>query len=39
LIREKTGKDRFYVTHQALLDPEKFINQLIKSELSDSTIS
>jgi len=39
LIREKTGKDRFYVTHQALLDPEKFITQLIKAELSDSTIS
>ncbi len=33
LIREKTGKDRFFITRQALLDPEKFINNLIKAEL------
>ena len=33
LIREKTGKDRFFITRQALLDPEKFINSLIKAEL------
>ncbi|RTZ96213.1 MAG: ATPase [Deltaproteobacteria bacterium] len=34
LIREKTGKDRFFITRKALLDPEKFINHLIKTELA-----
>ena len=33
LMREKTGKDRFFITRQALLDPETFINSLIKAEL------
>ena len=33
LIREKTGKDRFFLTRQALFDPEKYINHLIKTEL------
>jgi len=36
LIREKTGKDRFFITRQALLDPEKFINSLIKAELKNT---
>ena len=34
LVREKTGKNRFYVTRKALLDPESFISELIKDELS-----
>jgi endopeptidase Clp ATP-binding regulatory subunit ClpX len=32
LIREKTGKNRFFITKEALLAPESFINQLIKDE-------
>ena len=36
LIREKTGKDRFFITRQALLDPEKYINSLIKTELKNT---
>ncbi|MBW2165254.1 MAG: AAA family ATPase, partial [Deltaproteobacteria bacterium] len=31
-IREKTGKNRFFITKDALLDPERFINKLIKNE-------
>ena len=34
LVREKTGKNRFFVTRKALLDPESFISELIKNELS-----
>ena len=34
LVREKTGKNRFFVTRKALLDPESFISELIKDELS-----
>ena len=33
LIREKTGRNRFFITKQALLEPEQFINKLIKNEL------
>ena len=33
LIREKTGKNRFFITKQALLGPESFISNLIKDEL------
>ena len=32
LIREKTGKNRFFITKDALLNPEHFINKLIKNE-------
>ncbi len=35
LIREKTGKDRFFITREALLDPKQFMNNLIKTELKD----
>jgi endopeptidase Clp ATP-binding regulatory subunit ClpX len=34
LIQEKTNKSRFFITRQALMDPETFINTLIKNELS-----
>jgi len=37
LIREKTGKNRFFITKQALLNPELFISQLIKDELKNSS--
>ncbi len=36
LIREKTGKDRFFITRQALFDPEKYINRLIQTELKNT---
>jgi len=35
LIREKTGKNRFFITKKALSDPESFINTLVKNELKD----
>ncbi|OQY59817.1 MAG: ATPase [Desulfobacteraceae bacterium 4572_88] len=34
LAREKTGKNRFFITRKALLAPEEFIGDLIKTELS-----
>jgi len=34
LIREKTGKNRFFITRKALLGPEEFLNNLIKDEFS-----
>jgi ATP-dependent Clp protease ATP-binding subunit ClpX len=34
LIREKTGKNRFFITKSALFNPEAFISKLIKDELS-----
>jgi endopeptidase Clp ATP-binding regulatory subunit ClpX len=38
LAREKTGRSRFFITRQALLDPEAYISQMIQSEFdSDST--
>ncbi|MDL1981563.1 MAG: AAA family ATPase [Deltaproteobacteria bacterium] len=37
LIQEKTGKNRFFITKEALLVPESFINQLIKDELENVT--
>jgi len=33
LIREKTGRNRFFITKQALLAPDDFISKLIKNEL------
>ena len=32
LVREKTGKNRFFITRKALLDPESFISEFIKDE-------
>ncbi len=33
LILEKTGKNRFFISRLALVDPEAYLNDLIKSEL------
>jgi len=33
LVREKTGKNRFFITKQALLSPEEFISKLFREEL------
>jgi len=32
LAREKTGKNRFFITREALLNPEAFISELIREE-------
>ena len=38
LVREKTGRNRYFITRQALLNPEDHISQLIQSEYEpDST--
>ncbi len=37
LIQEKTGKNRFFITKEALMDPESFLNNLIKEELQHSS--
>ncbi|MBW2593632.1 MAG: AAA family ATPase, partial [Deltaproteobacteria bacterium] len=37
LIREKTGRNRFFITQKALSDPESFISALIKNELKSLT--
>ena len=34
LIQEKTGRSRFFISRDALTDPETFLNNLIKRELS-----
>jgi len=34
LIQEKTHKNRFFINRQALMDPETFLNALVKNELS-----
>ncbi|MDY6789855.1 MAG: AAA family ATPase [Thermodesulfobacteriota bacterium] len=33
LVREKTEKNRFFITRKALLNPESFISELIQDEL------
>lgn len=33
LVQEKTGKNRFFITREALLNPESFIGGLIKGDL------
>lgn len=33
LVRDKTGRNRFFITQKALLDPEKYLSELIKNEL------
>jgi ATP-dependent Clp protease ATP-binding subunit ClpX len=33
LVQEKTGKNRFFITKDALINPESFISTLIKDEL------
>ena len=34
LVQEKTGKNRFFITKDALMNPESFISNLIKDELN-----
>ena len=34
LVQEKTGRNRFFITKYALINPESFISNLIKDELS-----
>ena len=37
LVREKTGRSRFFITRQALLDPEDYIRRMIQNKFdSDS---
>jgi hypothetical protein len=38
LIREKTGKNRFFITKDALVVPDDYISNLIKKELSGRTL-
>ena len=38
LIREKTGRSRFFITRSALLNPEAFISNLIKDELKHNLL-
>ena len=33
LVREKTGKNRFFITRDALISPETFIGNLIRDEM------
>lgn len=33
LVRDKTGRNRFFITKKALLDPENYLSELIKNEL------
>ncbi|MGD9367550.1 MAG: AAA family ATPase [Desulfobacteraceae bacterium] len=36
LVHEKTGRNRFFITRQAIEDPEAFIAQLLKQDTIDS---
>jgi endopeptidase Clp ATP-binding regulatory subunit ClpX len=36
LAREKTNRNRFFITRQALLDPEAYVSELIKNKLPAS---
>ena len=36
LVREKTGKSRFFLTREALLDPEHFIRSMLAKQLDPS---
>jgi len=36
LVRDKTGKNRFYITKDALLNPDRYISDLLKEELAKS---
>jgi ATP-dependent Clp protease ATP-binding subunit ClpX len=33
LVRDKTGRNRFFITKNALFDPENYLSELIKNEL------
>jgi hypothetical protein len=36
LAREKTNRNRFFITRKALLDPETYVSELIKDQLMPS---
>jgi hypothetical protein len=36
LAREKTNRNRFFITRKALLDPEAYVSELIKDQLMPS---
>ena len=38
LVLEKTGRNRFFLSREALMNPEAFLNSLIKDELSKSQL-
>ena len=38
LIREKTGRNRFFITKNALDDPDHYIRTLLKKELSGHSL-
>ena len=38
LILEKTGRNRFFISREALMDPEAYLNTLVKNELSRQSI-
>ena len=38
LVQEKTGKNRFFITKNALLNPESFISSLIQNELGGAKV-
>ncbi|MBW1992905.1 MAG: hypothetical protein JRI77_00485 [Deltaproteobacteria bacterium] len=38
LIVEKTGKNRFFLSREALMDPETFLSKLIKNELNKNQL-
>lgn len=37
LIREKTGRNRFFINRKALLNPEQYIGEMIRMDMSGST--
>ena len=39
LVRDKTEKSRFFITRNALLDPESFISSLIKDNINPDTLT
>ena len=36
LVQEKTGRNRFFITRKALMNPDAHLDELIKAELQDS---
>jgi hypothetical protein len=38
LMLERTGRNRFFISREALMDPEAYLNALIKSELNKKNL-
>ena len=36
LARERTNRNRFFITRQALLDPEAYVSELIRDQIKPS---